>query len=532
MDYLLGWWNGLPSGSTAHETKDADVDQLNLKPRPADWAGIPRGDRIHASSPFPCIGSACEAARKNHPVGSLCQPFKDVARLDSDKSQWQHMCAACSEDTTELERWHALVIERAQRLERERAQQRARQHADAAAAAHSGGSGSSSGGGGGTWLDVDELTAAEHAIVDAIIEDAAEQQQLEQQAGQQQQPEQPEQQQQQEQQAPPQRQRFLTHDDERAFAKSLWDAIAKRVPRAQHDGTLAMPDKGSSIDLKALHHELPQLPFVKPPPATARARDALRAENESGDKRPRHVARMENARQCFECEAAGVELAVSMPEVFARDQLMEDERYQVKNETGEVVGCKQCCPGCGCNKFVLIGNLNVNSATSVRYAYGNGRAIAPISSTYMCVNPDCPDVQDKDRKDAATRAVEMQLLRELTKDGILGASAKGRLGELKKLGVNFFGHDTRVILALPPRVRAMYQGLLYWPAGGCDDAFAEKVCITALPACCLHMQTSTTCPRALDWQWGNPIEYLYDGPLEPLCLMQLPTPECSRVLES
>ena len=71
------------------------------------------------------------------------------------------------------------------------------------------------------------------------------------------------------------------------------------------------------------------------------------------------------ARACFEAEAAGLSLAICIPEVVARDELMADERFQVRRD-GEVVGCKCCCTTCGSNAFVLIGSINVNDKTRVR----------------------------------------------------------------------------------------------------------------------------------------------------------------------
>lgn len=46
---------------------------------------------------------------------------------------------------------------------------------------------------------------------------------------------------------------------------------------------------------------------------------------------------------------------------------------------------------------------------------------------------------------------------------------------MKPLGASFFGHDARVLMALPREVRAMYRGLVFWSEGGCDDEFAERV---------------------------------------------------------
>ena len=222
-----------------------------------------------------------------------------------------------------------------------------------------------------------------------------------------------------------------------------------------------------SVDLKALRRELPSLPFVAPPPAAARARQ-LQQSSTDGSFSSQEVR--EQVRSCFECEATGIQLALCMYEVTARDHLMEDERYQVQDERGRVIGCKLFCPGgCCSNKLVLVDGVNLDHDTSIRFAYGNGSAILPVSRAYVCCNPDCPAVVAKSDE------VSLQLLRNWTKDGLFGQSAKGKWGELKKLGAHFYGHDTRVMLALPRRVRAMYRGLLCWKQGGCDDEFAERI---------------------------------------------------------
>ena len=50
--------------------------------------------------------------------------------------------------------------------------------------------------------------------------------------------------------------------------------------------------------------ELPQAETRRQAAGTARALKALARENGPKDTRPRHIARMETARECFECEAA------------------------------------------------------------------------------------------------------------------------------------------------------------------------------------------------------------------------------------
>ena len=148
--------------------------------------------------------------------------------------------------------------------------------------------------------------------------------------------------------------------------------------------------------------EFPKLPYVSPPAAEVRARSCLRRE---GGVLTLQIK--EEIHDFFACDAAGLSLALYIPEVYAREQMMKlphsrhavtyrshvARRYpafvllllQVRNSHGKVVGCKMFCPGCYTNTFVLINGLNVASATSWRYAYGgNGTAIAPISCGYTC----------------------------------------------------------------------------------------------------------------------------------------------------
>ena len=69
---------------------------------------------------------------------------------------------------------------------------------------------------------------------------------------------------------------MLFLDECKVLGKPIWTEVASKFPRAQNDGTLGMPSRGGSVDLKALRREFPQLPFVKPAPAAARADVLLR----------------------------------------------------------------------------------------------------------------------------------------------------------------------------------------------------------------------------------------------------------------
>ena len=432
---------------------------------PKDWIGIKTGVEFDVKHAFPCIGTQC-AERECHPAGTKAQGFRDYSDAHFTKeTEWQHMCSGCASLPSEVQAWRdrynartrsAAESEAARQAEHQRLAEAAEEAAieaaleeaaiDVALAA------AEQQQQGGTSAAEPEAAADEMEVDGAALDDA-QPPPVEQEAP---------------RGAEPQPPRFMQHKEQRVdLGKPLWSAVAAKMPRVGHDGKLHMPQAGGSVDLKALRREFPALPFITPPPAAARAQ-LLRQSSADGTFSTQELR--EQVRSCFECEAVGVELAVCMYEVTARDYMMEDERYHVHDERGHVIGCKLFCPGgCCSNKLVLLDGVNLDHDTSVRFAYGNGRAIIPISRAYVCCNPDCPAVVAKSDE------VSLQLLRKWTEDGLEGQSAKGKLGELKKLGAQFYGHDPRIMLELPRRVRAMYRGLLCWKQGGCDDEFAEKM---------------------------------------------------------
>ena len=242
--------------------------------------------------------------------------------------------------------------------------------------------------------------------------------------------------------------RFLTHAEERAaLGKPIWTEISGQIPRAQQDGRLGMP-KGAvqrEVYMEAFVRAFPALPYIKPPPAAARAAALI----DASDDGVWTAERQAQALDFYACEAANVEACIIMPEVTAREEMLMHERYQVR-EGGKVVGAKLCCAGCGHNEWVLVGDVNVDSVSNVRFAYGNSKAIMVISRSYTCFNPACPDV-------IATRTTEQRdRLRAHVAAGITGATAAAakKVTELLRLGVSWFGHDARVMKQLPRKVRS------------------------------------------------------------------------------
>ena len=50
----------------------------------------------------------------------------------------------------------------------------------------------------------------------------------------------------------------------------------------------------------------------------------------------------EEVKACFECEAAGIRVAMCVPELMARTELMKDERFQIKGHDGKVSPIRRC----------------------------------------------------------------------------------------------------------------------------------------------------------------------------------------------
>ena len=187
-----------------------------------------------------------------------------------------------------------------------------------------------------------------------------------------------------------------------AGLSGLWEQLSalleirERVPGVQSDGSLKMKDGDAAVNLGAFHRAFPHLPFVQQAAAATRSL-ALFDELPQG-KSKSDLQLM--ARHFFEAEAAGIEILLCMPEVWARQDLMQEERYRCK--TAEVgTGCKTPCPSCGTNEFVLVMALNVDDAAGVRFAWGIGKVptLACVSdgghhcsrgSALICSNVDYP----------------------------------------------------------------------------------------------------------------------------------------------
>ena len=258
-------------------------------------------------------------------------------------------------------------------------------------------------------------------------------------------------------------------EEREELGKPMWLEIRERVPRVQSDGSLKMKDDAAAVNLGAFHRAFPHLPFVQPAAAATRSL-ALFDEPPQGKSRS-DLQLM--ARHFFEAEAAGIEILLCMPELWARQDLMQEERYRCKTAGGET-GCKTPCPSCGTNEFVLVMALNVDDAAGVRCAWGSGKvptltcisdgghhcsrgsalicsnvdypscalaqAVMPVAVEFKCHNPNCVKVV----KGYPHHVEEIKKLL---------AEPKANITNLKGLGgCRFNSHDQDVIDRLPLRV--------------------------------------------------------------------------------
>ena len=412
-------------GKSTSSVEDEAPDHCSLPWRPgegripAGWNGTQMRELRPWSERFPCIGRSCAAEDRWHAAGSLCVLYKDCS-MDGKVGQWQKLCAECaaqpetqcwprrtslcepatsagassgrsaaatsaSKDDWENDHWGAEDEAELQRLGCSPKADDALRPACATAAAPN-------------RAPAPSASAAVELCLRCAKVGPCD--------------------------------CFMSHDSERELAQELWAEAKSRMPRVQHDGRLAMPGGGKAIDFKQLRIDFPSLPYIRAAPAETRANKLL--AKEGGKWTP---ALQIQARQFFECEAGGVQLVMFVPEVYAREVLLEDPKYQVKAPTGELLGCKLCCPGCQSNDFVLLHGLNVHAGSAAwRFGYGNGCATSPVSARYVCCSPACPDVKDKALKTKGP-ALHLKMLKHFTQDGLLGASAKGKVTELLGLGV-------------------------------------------------------------------------------------------------
>ena len=260
-----------------------------------------------------------------------------------------------------------------------------------------------------------------------------------------------------------------TAEEREELGKPIWLEIRERVPRVQSDGSLKMKDGDAAVNLGAFHRAFPHLPFVQPAAAVTRALALF--DEPPKEKKWSDLQLM--ARHFFEAEAAGIEILLCMPELWARQDLMQEERYRCKTAGGET-GCKTPCPSCGTNEFVLVMALNVDGKAGVRFAWGIGKvptlacvsdgghhssrgsalicsnvdypscalaqAVMPVATMFKCHNPSCSEVVKK-------WPHQIENIKQLVAD------SKPNITKLKALGgYRFNGHDQEVIDRLPLRV--------------------------------------------------------------------------------
>ena len=125
-----------------------------------------------------------------------------------------------------------------------------------------------------------------------------------------------------------------------------------------------------------------------------------------------------------------------------------------------------------------MGGVIADDAKNILFAYGNGKTIMPVSRQYSCFGPDCPLVRAKKGRTKE----QLDDLRALVDEGVTGLNAaeKKHLARLKKLGISFFGHDMRVIDALPRQVSRERTLKSRRTHAVIVPAFGRCVCVTAV----------------------------------------------------
>ena len=89
----------------------------------------------------------------------------------------------------------------------------------------------------------------------------------------------------------------------------MWDEIATRIPRTQHNGTLAMPGNSKeAVDLEKLHDTFPKLPFIEPQPAQKRALALLKTSKDG----QWNSELMKKSASFYQAEAANIQIVLCM----------------------------------------------------------------------------------------------------------------------------------------------------------------------------------------------------------------------------
>jgi len=456
------------------------------KPWPATWAGQSIGRTYQANRPFPCIAPHCSEHNVWHPVGTVCQGFRDdtPSLIPSGRDQmqrWQHACAnhahtvpvpplpTCDDTSrccgnaprpssssvassstrplqcadpyatfeyTELE----LATARSMELGKPAHQQ------------------------GEQLLEDTEVSEGSH---DKVLEDLAKSNEKDSQQMPLREDEIEE-----GSTAPVSRGNALTHAQERALGFYFWKDIRSVVWRPTRHGGLRKPqsntdsEDGSDVQarqsvtsyLGTLRQRLPALPFLEPGDPTAAARNVFAKYKTWTDE-----AKSE-ARDCFLRTANRIQGLLVMPEVTHREEMSKHAQFHVD---GDPFTCKLPCPSCKTNKFILPADVNVDTQSSRKFVYGANSATMVFSFSYHCLNPECDKVKKKHRNNQPA-------LTKLASYGNDGGILKSGLAikDLKRLGKQFYGHDLDVIMQLPEQV-----GMLRRKTASTESQLAVRDCV-------------------------------------------------------
>jgi len=127
-------------------------------------------------------------------------------------------------------------------------------------------------------------------------------------------------------------------------------AFGAMLPSVKADGGLkGKGDEATAQVMTNLKQLQPNLPTMSLNRAEVRAR-TFRPDN--GWEGEGSRAAKEKAMQAFHTEAIGLRGVCYIPEIYGRNELMQDERFHVCDADGEVIGVKCICPSCAKNTYV------------------------------------------------------------------------------------------------------------------------------------------------------------------------------------
>ena len=177
---------------------------------------------------------------------------------------------------------------------------------------------------------------------------------------------------------------FGSNDARQATLRIFAAHVEPSLPQLDEDGALRGGDPAA---LDAMLSE----PIVITPPRAEAMALALRP---STGWTPETKLQ---ARDCFATAAAGLRFAAYLPAVTHRCELERSPLFQVKDDSGKVVGVRYACPRCKTNAFTVCDGYTLRNTTDaskngIRFIFGIDGVIQPFGQQVGCRNAACPPI--------------------------------------------------------------------------------------------------------------------------------------------